>query len=111
MTEHCIRILPKSYHEVIAGIKTFINRKDDGSCEVGDKLVMREHNGTMFTGRSIECLITDVYRGDFAKDGYCILSFQIIYPESEPRLSVSSYMELYDLYVKSRSECEALKEK
>ena len=110
MADHNVKILPEHYSKVSAGIKTFESRKNDRGYLVGDKLILHEWNGTIYTGRVIECLITDVYQGEFAKDGYCILSIQLLFPEREPRMSVKMYTELFHLYNQSRRECEALKE-
>ena len=109
MAEHEVKILRDHYRDVAAGIKTFESRKDDRDFQAGDKLILKEWNGTMYTGRVIECLITHVYRGEFAKEGYCILSIQLLFPETEPRFPMSSFMELHRLYVKSCEECEELR--
>ena len=110
MTVYEVKILPEYYIEVLAGIKTYESRIYDRNYQSGDKLILKEWNGTMFTGRVIECLITDVYCGEFAKDGYCILSFKILFPDSEPIIPVKVYTELFYMYNKLRRECEALRE-
>ncbi len=75
----------------------------------GDTLFLREKSTDGYTGRTLSLLIVDVQTSEFLKDGYCVLSFEII--SSAPKISFSAFMGLYDLYVESKRECELLKEK
>ena len=107
MTVHEVKILPEHYTDVAAGIKTFESRKDDRNYAVGDKLVLRECRNEKFTGRVIEAKITDVYRGEFCKEGYCLISFQLQYPDSV-MIPMKVFMNLYDLFLQKRTEAENL---
>ena len=62
------------------------------------------------TGRCLDCKVTDVYHFVHFDEPSVLISFQIVFPESEPRIPVKIFTELYHLYIKSRRECEALKE-
>lgn len=109
--EHNVKILPEYYRLIVAGLKTFESRIDDRDYQAGDTLRLNEWNGSLFTGRSVKCLITDVYRGEYAKDNYCILSFQVVFPETEPRCPMERFMELHRLLLDTRRECEELRAK
>lgn len=75
---HEIKILPKYYDMVISNIKHFELRKDDRDYEVGDFLVLKEYDGSVYTGRETEVKIENILRdcpeyGLLA--GYCILGW------------------------------------
>lgn len=75
---HEIKILPKYYDMVISNIKHFELRKDDRDYEVGDFLVLKEYDGSVYTGRETEVKIEYILRdcpeyGLLA--GYCILGW------------------------------------
>lgn len=75
------KILPEYYDPVIKGIKTCELRKDDSDYCVGDVLILREWNGTEYTGRSVDVKITYILRDlpEFGlKDGYAILCFNCL---------------------------------
>ena len=73
------KILPEYYDPVIKGIKTCELRKDDSDYCVGDVLILREWNGTKYTGRSVSVKITYILRNLpelGLKDGYAIICFK-----------------------------------
>lgn len=98
---HEIKILPEHYDKLRAGVKTFEVRKDDRGYSVGDTLLLREWSHNLYTGRIAECKISDIYRGEFCQEGYCIISFHLTFPAEVPRIPVPVFMELYSLYLAS----------
>lgn len=98
---HEIKILPEHYDKLRAGVKTFEVRKDDRGYSVGDTLLLREWSHNLYTGRIAECKISDIYRGEFCREGYCIISFHLTFPAEVPRIPVPVFMELYSLYLAS----------
>lgn len=77
---HTIKILPEYFNATAAGKKAFELRKNDRNYQVGEKLQMKEWNGTEFTGREIHCYITYILpEGKFGlSEGYCALGTRII---------------------------------
>lgn len=73
---HELKILPKWFAAVESGDKTFEVRRDDRPFQPGDRLLLREHDGERYTGR--ECLVEVpfVLRGEYCRDGYCIMSIR-----------------------------------
>ena len=108
--KHHLKILPEHYAGVQCGLKTFEARIDDRPYRRGDTLVLHEYFDGKYTGRIIECVITDVYRGQYAKEDHCILSFRIVVSEGDPRIPVSVYIALFRKYCDAVNELEALKE-
>lgn len=108
MTVHDVKILPEHFVNVAAGLKTFESRLDDRNYAVGDLLNLREWRNEMYTGRVVEARITDVYRGEHCKEGYCLISFQLQYPNSV-MIPMKAFMNLYDLFLLQRNESEKLR--
>ena len=76
---HELKILPEYFQAVVSGEKTAELRKDDRDYKVGDTLLLREWNGTGYTGGSISVRVTHILRNcsEYGlADGFCILSFQ-----------------------------------
>ena len=73
---HELKILPKWFEDIRAGLKHFEIRKNDRNYEVGDKLILREWDGEHYTGYFIERRIGYIYHGTGEyglEKGYCIL--------------------------------------
>lgn len=110
MKTHDFKVSVNDYRCILAGIiNIFAHENNDEFC-ICDKLRFKEFNGSIYTGRVCECLITNVERGKHVADGYCIISFQLFFPETEPRFPMSAYMELFQLYAEARTELDVLKE-
>lgn len=105
---HEVKILPEYYDKIAAGLKTFEVRFDDRNYAADDLLVLREWRNNMYTGRVIEARILDVYRGEFCKDGYCLISFILEFPTS-PTISMQKFINLYGLFVQKQRESDCLK--
>lgn len=76
---HELKILSEFFDEVLFGKKTFEVRYDDRGYQVGDVLILKEINRDdegSYTGREIAVDVTYIYRGDYCKNGYCIMSIQ-----------------------------------
>lgn len=56
------KTLPEYFKAVDNGDKTFELRKDEDNVQVGDVLVLREYNGTEYTGKSLHKKVTYVLR-------------------------------------------------
>ncbi len=70
---HELKIDPKEYMDVLAGVKTFDVRKEDRLYEVGHTLYFREFDGKIYTGRILFKKVVYVYRDFALKKDYCIL--------------------------------------
>lgn len=76
---HQLKILPEYFEQVMAGNKWFELRKDDRDYKVGDYIILREWDGSDYTGRnlqgiSIRYILRNVPEYGLM-DGYCILGF------------------------------------
>ena len=109
MAEYVVNCDTKTYEELVSGIKTFGFLKSEGNYQAGDVLVLQEQHSNFYSGRNVRCLITDIFESEYLPDEI-LVSFQLLFPESEPRIPVKVFFELFQLYNKSRRECEALKE-
>lgn len=72
------KILPKYFEAVLNGSKKFELRKDDDDVQVGDAIMLREWNGTVYTGRFIWKEVKYVLRNvpEYGlENGYCIIGF------------------------------------
>ena len=79
VTTHELKILPQWFEDVISGCKNFEIRKNDRHFEVGDMVLLREWNGTEYTGRGIFKRIKYIYHGTGEyglQEGYCILGLE-----------------------------------
>ena len=69
------KILPEYFEEVIKGNKRFEIRKDEDNIKAGDIVILKEWNGTEYTGREVNYRVTYVFR-DVPEYGlqerYCI---------------------------------------
>ena len=75
-TTHELKILPKYFSEVLGRVKNFEVRKNDRNYAVGDTLLLREWDGTAFTGRHllrrVGYILSDL---EYVKEGYVVLGF------------------------------------
>ena len=75
---HEIKILPAYFNAVKCGAKRFELRKNDRGYESGDTVVMREWDGSEYTGEKIIITITYVLKDcpEYGlMNGYCILGW------------------------------------
>lgn len=73
------KILPGFFADVVNGDKTFEVRKDEDNIQVGDKLLLREWNGSSYTGKVFECEVAYVLRNVDKyglMNGYCIIGIK-----------------------------------
>ena len=77
---HVIKILPEYFNATAAGKKGFELRKNDRNYQERDKLIMKEWNGSEFTGREIHSYVTYILTENKygLSDGYCALGTRII---------------------------------
>lgn len=77
---HYLKTLPEYFEDVLSGKKSFEVRKDDRNPKFapGDKLILQEYMKTsetgVYTGRVIHADVLLVLRGEYCRDGYCIMS-------------------------------------
>ena len=74
-----LKITPEHFQAVWDHKKKAELRKDDRGFEVGDIIVLKEWNGSMFTGSGYAVQITHILRDcpEYGlMKGYCILSFK-----------------------------------
>jgi len=72
------KTLPQYFDAVIKGNKNFELRKDEDDVQIGDAVVLKEWDGTNYTGRETGRTITYVLRNakEFGlTDGYCIFGW------------------------------------
>lgn len=78
--KHDLKILPEWYEALLSGLKPFEIRKDDRNPKFapGDELFLREFDGTKYTGRTITAKVKLVLRNEYCKEGYCIMSVDVV---------------------------------
>lgn len=74
---HDLKILPEWFNAVISGVKTFEIRKDDRNYQPRDELLLREWDGTAYTGRTCKADVTMVLRGEYCREGYCTMAIRV----------------------------------
>lgn len=74
---HDLKIAPEWFETVRSGVKTFEVRKDDRDFKPNDVLLLREFDGTKYTGRQLKADVRFVLRGEYCREGYCIMSIVI----------------------------------
>ncbi|TQS84407.1 RNA-binding protein [Candidatus Methanomassiliicoccus intestinalis] len=74
---HELKILPEYFEAVAGGAKSFELRKDDRGFTVGDEIILKEWNGTEYTGRSVKKQISYILKNYTGlAEGYAILSLR-----------------------------------
>jgi hypothetical protein len=76
---HNLKTAPEYFNSILRGLKSFEVRKDDREPKFtpNDKLVLEEYiSGSQpyYTGRKIFADVLIVLRGEYCRDGYCIMS-------------------------------------
>lgn len=81
MTRHELKIAPRFFEDVAHYAKRAEVRKNDRDYKVGDTYILREWDGTAYTGREAAIEISYILTAeDFPegiKEGYCVLGFWI----------------------------------
>ena len=104
---HEIKCQTEFFGKVWSGEKTFEVRLNDRNYQVGDELCLREIRKDLYTGRMVTATITDVYTGEYCREGYCLISFHVTFPGYE-MISSAVYLELWRKYVDAKKECDQL---
>lgn len=74
-SSHSIKILPEYFEAVIKGHKNFEVRKNDRNYQVGDRVILKEHDSDYFTGREVVAEI--IYVTDYEQqEGYVVFGFK-----------------------------------
>ena len=106
---HVLDCSPEHYSDLSLGIRTCDMLVSDRPFNVGDSLVYHEISGEKYTGRCVEAVITHIYGGSMIAAGHLLLHFQIIFPDSGPKIPIKTYMELLKNYNDLSSELEKLR--
>ena len=104
---HDIKCQTEFFEKVWSGVKTFEVRLNDRNYQVGDELCLREIRKDLYTGRMVKATITDVYTGEYCREGYCLISFRMSFPGYE-MISTAVYLELWRKYVNVLNERDRL---
>jgi len=75
MTVHELKTLPEYFEAVNEGVKTFEIRKNDRNYQVNDFLLLKEFDGTNYTGREVfrqVCYMTNYGQAD----NYVVLAIE-----------------------------------
>lgn len=77
MKTHELKTLTGYYQAVKNGTKTFEVRYNDRDFKVGDILILKEYDGTNYSGDFIKMKITFVLDNkDYCKDGFVVLGIK-----------------------------------
>lgn len=75
--QHELKILSEYFEAVASGEKKFEARFDDRGYQVGDELILCEiDQDESYTGRMVCVTVTYIYRGDYCRRGFCIMSIE-----------------------------------
>ena len=74
--EHRLKIQPEYFEAVASGEKTFEVRKDDRPFSPKDRLILEEYEKERYTGRALAVTVTYILRGEYCREGYCILGIR-----------------------------------
>ena len=101
---HELKILPEWYDSLASGVKSFEVRKDDRNprFEPNDELFLREFDGDKYTGRTIRADVRFVLRGEYCKDGYCIVSVAV--KSKYPDIPITNYERIKNMSVEEMGE-------
>ena len=81
MKPHILKIAPIWFEAALHGAKRFEVRRNDRDFKEGDHIVLREWDGTDYTGRQILGYIDYVLTAeDFPegiKEGYCVFAYNV----------------------------------
>lgn len=101
---HELKILPEWYDSLASGMKSFEVRKDDRTprFEPNDELFLREFDGTKYTGRTMFADVRLVLRGEYCKDGYCIMSVAV--KSKYPDTPITNYERIKNMSVEEMAE-------
>ena len=101
---HELKILPEWYDSLASGMKSFEVRKDDRKprFEPNDELFLREFNGDKYTGRTMRADVRFVLRGEYCKDGYCIMSVAV--KSKYPDTPMTNYERIKNMSVEEMAE-------
>ena len=75
-TVHELKIIPMYFDDVLTNRKMFEVRKNDRDFHVGDKLILREYEDGVYTGRVCKRWVQYVFHGTGLyglQPGYCVL--------------------------------------
>lgn len=76
-TQHELKIMPEYFRAIVEGEKTFEVRFNDRNFAKGDLLILREHDGNGYTGRTRTVEVTYLLDDpNYCKKGYVIMAIK-----------------------------------
>ena len=76
---HELKIMPEYFEAIVKGEKTFEVRYNDRNFAKGDILLLREHDGKEYLGRTIKAEVTYLLNNPaYCKEGYVIMAIKIL---------------------------------
>ena len=76
---HELKIMPEYFEAIVKGEKTFEVRYNDRNFAKGDILLLREHDGKEYSGRTIKAGVTYLLNNPaYCKEGYVIMAIKIL---------------------------------
>lgn len=75
---HELKILPKYFKSVLREDKTFEVRENDRNFQVGDRLILKEWDGSKYTGGMIEKEVTYILddSSGYVLEGYVVMGIK-----------------------------------
>ncbi|WP_296880213.1 DUF3850 domain-containing protein [Thomasclavelia sp.] len=78
MKVHNLKIEPKYFYDVIAGVKKFEVRKNDRDFKVGDYVFLEEYDHKGYTGKFVNAEIIYILDDqEYIKDDYVVLGIEL----------------------------------
>lgn len=74
---HDLKISPEWFESVNSGLTSFEVRKDDRPYSPNDVLILREFDGTKYTGRVCKADVRFVLRGEHCREEHCIVAIKV----------------------------------
>ncbi len=75
---HSLKTSPEYFNAVVDGSKNFEVRKNDRNFQVGDSLILKEWDGSEYTGRIIKKEITYIldHTSGYVLEGYVVMGIK-----------------------------------
>lgn len=79
MKTHELKIMPEYFQTILSGEKTFEVRFNDRNFAKGDHLLLREHDGEGYTGRTLIAEVTYLLDNPtYCKERYVIMAIKVL---------------------------------
>ena len=79
MKTHELKIMPEYFRAIECGEKTFEVRFNDRDFAKGDMLILREHDGENYSGRTMSAEVTYLLDNpNYCKEGYVVMAIKLL---------------------------------